>query len=469
MANPGQENKTSGIEIALDTVGIADILDIRINPSTEEKQDDILVELQDLASHNTIIAFFSNPTLGTSMELANPGFTGTPEMIHDGTDTTAWTGVNLGGVTFNSTTHAKQGIVTVIQFGNLSGAIITIEGTNITNSVLTEGVEWTAVTSNDATATSIASAIDAVTGVSATATGAVVQVIADNTVVEADITTLSTDAVSGDMTATARSVDATASIDGEGASFTAPTEIDFGDFSTLTMSTYIDDWSTQGGAKEINLSFRNNGVLVGNAVKLSAFIRIGDFNVWQSVIVAKTEFGIDTETVDEFRVEVEDVGAGDPPSIFLDLIQIEETGTPIVFGITPPPGFQFVVWMVGSISLGPANGVTSIDNFPSDRFFSIPQLANGLVTRITIDGVPFDGGVIRKNIDLGEVPNLDYTQVSTNIAQDSVWIKHKFDVLRGAVLKSSTGDKIEQIVNDDLTAFDEFRWTAIVDLQVEPV
>jgi len=69
---------------------------------------------------------------------------------------------------------AATGTVTVADYTLLAGDTFTIDG-----NVLTEGSEWTAATSNDATATSLAGAIDALPGLSAVAVGAVITITAD--------------------------------------------------------------------------------------------------------------------------------------------------------------------------------------------------------------------------------------------------------------------------------------------------
>jgi len=68
---------------------------------------------------------------------------------------------------------AAEGTYTVVDYTGLTGDTVTVNGT-----VLTEGVEWTAATSNNATATSLAAAINALAAVNATALGAVVTVVA---------------------------------------------------------------------------------------------------------------------------------------------------------------------------------------------------------------------------------------------------------------------------------------------------
>jgi predicted RecA/RadA family phage recombinase len=68
--------------------------------------------------------------------------------------------------------------LTVLDFAQLDSDNATVTVTvNGVVTVLTEEVEWNAATSNDATATSLASAINALTGVTATATTNVVTVV----------------------------------------------------------------------------------------------------------------------------------------------------------------------------------------------------------------------------------------------------------------------------------------------------
>lgn len=86
---------------------------------------------------------------------------------------------------------AATGIYTVIDYTALSGATVTVDGV-----VYTEGVEWTAATDNDTTATSLASAIDGGANVGAAAVGAVITVTASTPGLAGNsITTVTSDAV----------------------------------------------------------------------------------------------------------------------------------------------------------------------------------------------------------------------------------------------------------------------------------
>jgi predicted RecA/RadA family phage recombinase len=62
-------------------------------------------------------------------------------------------------------------VATIVTYSALSGKTVTVTVNGVAT-VLTEGVNWTAATSNNATATSLATAIDGVTGVTAAAVSA---------------------------------------------------------------------------------------------------------------------------------------------------------------------------------------------------------------------------------------------------------------------------------------------------------
>ena len=70
--------------------------------------------------------------------------------------------------------------LTVVDYTLLTGDTVTVT-INGTPTVLTEGVDWTAATSNNATASSLQGAITALTGVTASVNTNVVSVNADNT------------------------------------------------------------------------------------------------------------------------------------------------------------------------------------------------------------------------------------------------------------------------------------------------
>jgi len=110
------------------------------------------------------------PSLRTTLNL-NVG--GGSVAITDSRTGATFNGATLDIIQNGVTGAAASGTVTIVAFGSIAGATITVDGT-----ALVEGVDWTAATDNAATATSLATAIDGLTNVSASSTGNVVNIMA---------------------------------------------------------------------------------------------------------------------------------------------------------------------------------------------------------------------------------------------------------------------------------------------------
>jgi hypothetical protein len=395
------------------------------------------------------------------------GFTGTPEIVHDGTDRAAWAGSAISGSwTFNDTSHGHQGIITVIDYTALSGKIITIQGTNITNTVLTEGVDWTAATSNDATASSIQSAVDGVAGVSATVSSAVVEVTADNGITQADITTLTTDAAAGEMTASARGIDATATANGDEALFEDTGSIDMSNYTAISLAIYLTKWNDLQ-SNEITLRARLNGVDVGTAVNLSDFIDTASLNHWQEIAMSKSELGLDTDTIDEFVIKtIANAGEPNAPDYFIDHFQVEETGEPHTFSWEPPAGTMFI-FQKEEVAFAATSAITAL---APDEFITLPRLNIGLVSRLTINGVTTVATIVRDNFDfnsLGSTRPVEFISNGSKIFGKFVYNPGENSPFGAVILRSSTGDGVAFDVNDDLSGLDKLQFRLIGQLVQE--
>lgn len=321
----------------------------------------------------------SNDTLGINLAVT-VGFTGTPDLVHNGTDSTLYTGNAVtGSWTFNSTTNAHGGIATIVDFSLLSGDTVTINGDNITNTTVTEGSDWTAATSNAATATSLASALNAVTGVSASATAAVVTITADNL---ANITTLSS-SDGTNVPVQAASIDTTAAVkQGDNAFLERASTIDSDNFIALTGVFYVTSWPTTG-TKNIEIQLRLAGTNVGTSVNLSNFININSLNIWQNFIIPISDFGA-TGNIDQVLTTKIDMGAGTAPLGFFDEMIFQEAGGTADFTYSPEPNEIFhAVKTTHSL----INNVTEANAKSYDKFFGETALTNGVLSIVQSLGV----------------------------------------------------------------------------------
>lgn len=110
------------------------------------------------------------PSLRTTLAL-NTG--GGSVAIADSRTGATFNGVTMEVILNGITGVAASGTVTIVAFGSITGATITVDG-----NALVEGVDWTAATDNSTTAASLATAVDGLTSVSANSLGNVVNISA---------------------------------------------------------------------------------------------------------------------------------------------------------------------------------------------------------------------------------------------------------------------------------------------------
>ncbi len=403
---------------------------------------------------------FTNPTFGTDMA-QNVEFFGVPEIVHDGTDTTAWTGSAISGTwDFANSDHARNAKATVLDYTALSGATVTIT-INAVSTVLTEGIDWIAATDNDTTAASVATALNNISGITATSSLNVVTVLTEKTT---DITQFVTSALPGDLLTSAKNVDGTGAIaDGDTALFTAPSPILASNFSTLTGSVRIESW-LQTGFKDAQLQFRLAGTNVGIPVSIGAFVSRFTFNRWLDYAISLGVFGLTTESIDELIITNYTTGEGSAPGLHHDKIQVEQIGVPITYTLKPEQPFLGIP-LESSLTdikytiegpLVPTLDGTGAPILPLDGLMGIPDLPNGIVFQFIRGGFPIFVLVFNNLGDLIETATGGIDDFGTNEDGTKSWVTLRVDFPQPQPFNASTGDEIRIIITDNLNSLTRF-------------
>lgn len=311
--------------------------------------------------------FFFNSTYGFDMA-QNGEFSGTPEVIHNGTDSSAWTGSNLSGsnFVFDSTDQAQSGT---------------------------------------------------------------------------------------------KSVDGTGTNNNNEALFTAPSSISTSDHTALSGWIYITLWPTTGTQKELEFRNRLSGVNVGDTVNLSDFVDIGVLNTWQKFSIPISEFNMGTTTIDELVVKSIDIGSGASPEFYLDNIQWEEAGSPIIFELAAPENTLFEMKEATFAFAATANSTltnASHDNVTYNKLAN-QSLTTGLIARQnSSDGVVL-AGIFTNHITLMSFPNTTFQSGGDGT---STWYVYRVFFTDPVVLDGRKKAKLEVIVSDDLSSLLYFRTSA---------
>ncbi len=408
---------------------------------------------------------FLNATVGVNMN-QDAAFGGTPDMIHNGIDgVTLWTGSSITGtkVTFdNDDDRAHGGIVTVVDFTSIALATVTV-GVDGSDTVLTEGTQWVDTTGNNETATSLATAISAITGVSATASSAVVTVVADAGVNISKIDT--SDA--GDLPGSAQAVLINNPAVSETWEFDKTSDLTIANYVAISGWINIDsDWAD---ADSIDMYCYDtaSATEIGQRVHIEDFISIGEFDSWQSFAVPFSVLDIENEgTFDAVRFQVTARDGAKSPKFYIDDLQVEQTGTPLVFKAVTPKGTRFHITelrirMEDTFDSTLANA--TIPNIPLYAFLGVARLTNGIVFRRVQVGKTAFSVTLRDLSDFMSTGS-NLINVTGNAATTGFTLLVEFPV--PIVLEGGDGENfLSFTISDDLSGL--LRFTAVARGSVE--
>jgi len=286
--------------------------------------------------------FFFNPDFGISMN-QNIAFTGSPDRIHNGIDETLYTASAIAGTKFTfdqDDDRAYEAVVTVVNATNTAGDVLTlgIDGSDIS---ITEGVDWNRTNGNEnQTATDLATEIATNTGVSATASSAVVTIIADSGV---NISKLDSDDATN-LPASAQAVKTDNPAVNDVMQFAKGSDLTLANFTAITLRINVEKNWLAGDSIELYGYDTDLSAEAGNRVKLEDYFTFGAFDTWHTLVVPLSDLGIASSTVvDAFRIQIITKDGAQSPKWYLDKFQVEASGNPAVFTLNVDRGDRFHV------------------------------------------------------------------------------------------------------------------------------
>jgi hypothetical protein len=230
---------------------------------------------------------------------------------------------------------------------------------------------------------------------------------------------------------------------GDQALFTDATTTDFGSYTALTGKVRLEK---VGPTYEILLQFRLAGVLVGSSVDLYDYVDRGTLNAYQAFAIPKEDFGIASETVDELEVT-----CINKPQFRLDDLQIEETGSPVIYKMRPPKNTRV---FIEQLRFSIADDVTSVvtngtmPGLSYDSLLGLSSLTNGIVVRATKDR-KIDFGISIRNIGDSLKSGGTIESPVSDGTNTCITLVARFPA--PIVLNASADDSIDVVVSDDLS------------------
>ena len=221
----------------------------------------------------------------------------------------------------------------------------------------------------------------------------------------------------------------------------------FGDYSVFEAFFYLRSWPTQG-TKEVFVQFYEDGASVSDEIGISGFINTANFTAYQLCQIPLSTFTLTSATFDEIRLRVVDTGPNSAPTFDVDDIKMIEPGGVgvIEYKFAPEPDETFELRKLEILA------VAGSDKIKYDKFFSLPQLANGLLITWTVSGKVVQSLVATRDYDFATAAGADL-----KIIADAGDVRGIYRVIieldpELVWLSGGTNDSITISVRDDLSA-----------------
>lgn len=234
---------------------------------------------------------------------------------------------------------------------------------------------------------------------------------------------------------------------------TRGSDIDLSGYTAITMAVYVDkDWDA-ASADSIEFFGWNDslGIRVGTGIRIEDYINESLNDEWQNAVIPLADLTLAGVTIDSLAIEIM-AKAGKGPKVYFDDIQVEETGTPIEYRITPRANTKF---RVSSIRITMADNITALTY---NKFMGLTELGNGVnFSRVssTLEGFDTTISSLQDFLFVG----FDVVTKETDATNTIVTLVYPFP--EPVLLDSAGLDYISASVSDDLTSLLFFRMAAI--------
>jgi len=214
----------------------------------------------------------------------------------------------------------------------------------------------------------------------------------------------------------------------------------------FTMWVYVDkDWKAGDAVDFYGWLSTGTPAQVGTKVDLSDYFEYTDYDVWHKITIPLVDMGLTDLTIDTVRIKQE-AAEGKAPKFYLDDVQIEETGTPIVFELKPAKGTWLLVKSFQIVCA--ATGTAAEPNIPYDSLLGT-SIANGIDYKRIENEVTTSAFTINKFVDFMGLSNANITGQGGDATNNWVAVNVRFN--EAVVLKAEDDDKMTLTINDDLS------------------
>lgn len=199
--------------------------------------------------------------------------------------------------------------------------------------------------------------------------------------------------------------------------------------------------------------------IVGNEVFIEDYIDEFSFDTWQSISIPFQDLGLVSTDFDAIRMGHPSKGGGKSPKFYLDNIQVEQTGTPIIFKTDTPTNVNYHIDKLVITLIDDVTGGLSYD-----KLMGLTTLTNGAnLQHIRKDKSQFSLSIRQLSNLLGvgfKITNQQDDGVNTIITLEQ-------DFKKPLIIKGGTTDYLSITITDDLGGLLQFTAAARGSIEVK--
>jgi hypothetical protein len=235
--------------------------------------------------------------------------------------------------------------------------------------------------------------------------------------------------------------------DGDTATISKGSTLDFSDYSSLSGWIYIRRLNAT--TQQLRVCFTAGGVLVGNTANIVDYIDSGSADVYQRFAIPKADLGIADVEVDalEFYFVVD---SGLSPRVYIDDIQIEESGGRS-FVAMPAPGVTYQYRRLELTLAGNVPGVVAdgtMKGLAYDELLGLPVLESGITLQTFEKGLPQVAVTFKQ---LSDFIGFTFCIDESFSDGENTLIKLVVDLPAWVTLDAADDDRVEMLLSDDLS------------------
>ena len=229
-------------------------------------------------------------------------------------------------------------------------------------------------------------------------------------------------------------------------------DFDLTAYSLLTGWIYITGWSSSG-TKAVNITAYDGGSPIGLTVDIGDYVNTG-VTGWQNFVIPLVDMALVGQTITALRIATVDIGAGQPPNYWLDLIEFTQPAGngQQDYRVRPTTGEWIYVykthWTLVVADSATVDGSNNMN--PYDTLLG-QTLGVGIIYQRVVDGEVIFSVPLKQLSDFIQLPGAkikDFGGDGTN-----TWMTLEFSTVEPLILKWKTADYIRLLVNDDMSNF----------------